>query len=59
MTMVLLGMLVGAGQVAAQSDVMGGIQSAIKSGSSRDLARYFNSNVDVNIEGDNESFSQS
>ncbi|MBC3539405.1 DUF4783 domain-containing protein [Rufibacter sediminis] len=59
MTLVLLGMLVGAGQVAAQSDVMGGIQSAIKAGSSRDLARYFNSKVDVNIDGETGSYSQS
>ncbi|WP_207433639.1 DUF4783 domain-containing protein [Sabulibacter ruber] len=59
MTLVLLGILVGAGQVTAQSDVMGGIQSAIRSGSSRDLARYFNSKVEVNIDGDNGSYSQS
>ncbi|WP_460893671.1 DUF4783 domain-containing protein [Rufibacter soli] len=59
MTVVLLGMLVGAGQVAAQSDVMGGIQSAIKSGSSRDLARYFNTKVNVIIDGDNGNYSQS
>ena len=59
MTVVLLGMLVGVGQVAAQSDVMGGIQSAIKSGSSRDLARYFNTKVNVIIDGDNGNYSQS
>ncbi|MBA9075864.1 MULTISPECIES: DUF4783 domain-containing protein [Rufibacter] len=59
MAVVLMGILVGAGQVAAQSDIMGGVQSAIKAGSSRDLARYFNSKVEVSINGDNASYSQS
>ncbi len=54
-----MGMWMGAGAVAAQSDVMGGIQSALKSGSSKDLARYFNSRVEVSIDGDNASYSQS
>ncbi len=59
LTVVMLGILVGAGQVAAQSDAMNGVQAAIKAGSSRDLARYFGSKVEVSIDGDNASYSQS
>ena len=59
MTMVLMGIWLGAGQAAAQSDAMGGVQAAIKAGSSRDLARYFGNKVEVSIDGDNASYSQS
>ncbi|MGV3541287.1 MAG: DUF4783 domain-containing protein [Rufibacter sp.] len=59
MAAVLLGMMVGTHHVVAQSDIMGGVASAIKSGSSRDLARYFSSKVDVSIDGDNGSYSPS
>ncbi|AMM50828.1 hypothetical protein TH61_06040 [Rufibacter sp. DG15C] len=59
MVVVMLGMLVGAGQVAAQSDVVAGVKSAIKSGSSRSLAQYLNTKVQVSIDGDNASYSQS
>lgn len=57
--MMLMAIWAGAGHVAAQSDIMGGVKAAIKSGSSRELARYFNTKVDVSIEGDNGSYSQS
>lgn len=49
----------GAGQAFAQSDAMGGVAAAIKAGSSRDLARYFGNKVEVSIDGDNASYSQS
>lgn len=38
-------------QAVAQSDVMGGVKSAIKAGSSKDLARNFSSVVEITLEG--------
>jgi hypothetical protein len=35
----------------AQGDVMGGVKSAIKAGSSKDLARNFSSVVEITLEG--------
>lgn len=35
----------------AQGDVMGGVKSAIKLGSSKDLARNFSSVVEITLEG--------
>ena len=46
------------GQAAAQGDLMGNVKSAVKAGSSKDLARNFGSMVEITLEnGDATSYS--
>lgn len=40
-----------AGTAVAQNDVFGGVKAAIKAGSSKELARNFNSVVEITLEG--------
>ncbi len=42
--------------VQAQSDVFNGAKTALKSGNSKELARYFNNNIELIIESENVEF---
>jgi hypothetical protein len=54
----LVAVLFTAEQTVAQGDTMGGVKSAIKAGSSKDLARNFSSVVEITLEsGDATSYS--
>ncbi|MEM6525442.1 MAG: DUF4783 domain-containing protein [Bacteroidota bacterium] len=44
--------------VQAQSEVVESIKKAMKSGSSKELSKYFSQNVDVTIDGDIQPFSK-
>lgn len=50
-TLFLVAGLMSVGQVQAQGDVMGDVKSAIKAGSSKELARNFNSVVELTLDG--------
>ncbi len=45
-------------QAQAQDDVLNGIRTALRDGSSRELAQYFNTSVEVGINGDKSTYSQ-
>ncbi|MFD2514066.1 DUF4783 domain-containing protein [Pontibacter locisalis] len=47
----LVAVFFASGSAVAQGDVMGGVKSAIKVGSSKDLARNFNSVVEITLDG--------
>lgn len=47
-----------AGQVQAQDDVLNGIRTALSDGNSRELAQYFNTSVEVGINGSKSTYSQ-
>jgi len=42
----------------AQSDIVGYVKEAIKAGSSKECAKYFNESLDVTIDGDMNSYSK-
>jgi len=44
--------------VYAQSDVINQVKETIKAGSAKELSRYLNSNVDVTLEGNVQSYSK-
>ena len=44
--------------VQGQSEVVDNIKTAMKSGSSKELSKYFSQNVDVTIDGDIQPFSK-
>ncbi len=44
--------------VFAQDEVVDNIKTAMKSGSSKELSKYFSQNVDVTIDGDIQPFSK-
>ncbi|MEP2773310.1 MAG: DUF4783 domain-containing protein [Fulvivirga sp.] len=46
------------GQVAAQSDIVDDVKEAIKAGSSKECAKYFNESLDVTIDGEMKSYSR-
>lgn len=50
-TLLLMAGFMSVGQAVAQGDVMGGVKSAIKGGSSKDLARNFNTVVELTLDG--------
>lgn len=55
--LLLLSLLIGTGyQSKAQSDVFNGAKSALKSGSSRELAGFFNNSIELIIQSDNVEF---
>ncbi|MDB5263382.1 MAG: hypothetical protein JWQ14_2665 [Adhaeribacter sp.] len=56
--MLLLVGFVGVGGARAQADVPAEIKTAIRSGSSRDLARYFNNTVEIGLDGEKSSYSK-
>jgi hypothetical protein len=58
MWVLLLVGLLGTGTVSAQADVPGEIKTAIRNGSSRDLARFFNNTVEIGLDGDKSSYSK-
>ncbi len=61
LVLVLLLLMVGlftTGKATAQADVPGEILTAIRSGSSRDLARFFNNTVDIGLDGNKSSYSK-
>ena len=43
----------------AQSDVIDNVRVAMKTGSSKELAKYFSSTVELNFDGDKSSYSKS
>ena len=49
---------VGAGSASAQADVPEEIKTAIRNGSSRDLARFFNNTVEIGLDGEKSSYSK-
>jgi len=55
--MLLVGVL-GISPVSAQAEVPGEIKTAIRNGSSGDLARYFNTTVEIGLDGDKSSYSK-
>ncbi len=42
---------------AQQGNLFGNVRSALKAGSSKELAKYFHETVEVNINGENENYS--
>lgn len=50
-TLFLVTGLMSVEQVKAQGDVMGNVKSAVKAGSSKDLARNFNTVVELTLDG--------
>ncbi|MEM7107209.1 MAG: DUF4783 domain-containing protein [Bacteroidota bacterium] len=54
----LVAFLVFALEVQAQNEVVESIKTAMKSGSSKELSKYFSQNVDVTIDGDIQPFSK-
>ena len=54
----LLAGFVGVGSASAQADVPDEIKTAIRNGSSRDLARYFNNSVEIGLDGEKSSYSK-
>jgi len=44
--------------LVAQSDVMGNVRAALKAGSSKELTKYFNEMVELNLNGDKSSYSK-
>lgn len=42
----------------AQNDVLEGIRTALRNGNSRELARYFNTSVEVGFNGNKSTYSQ-
>ena len=45
--------------VAAQGDVIDNVKTAIKTGSSKELGKYFGSTIDLNFDGEKSSYSKS
>ncbi|GEO05684.1 hypothetical protein AAE02nite_33480 [Adhaeribacter aerolatus] len=54
----LLVMMVGTSSASAQGDVPDEIKTAIRNGSSNDLARYFNNTVEIGLDGEKSSYSK-
>lgn len=54
----LLAGVMGTGSASAQSDVPAEIKMAIRNGSSRDLARYFNNTIEIGLDGEKSSYSK-
>jgi hypothetical protein len=54
----LLVLIVGTGSASAQGDVPAEIKTAIRNGSARDLAQYFNNTVEIGLDGDKSSYSK-
>jgi hypothetical protein len=54
----LLVSILGTGFASAQGDVPADIKTAIRNGSSRDLARYFNNTVEIGLDGEKSSYSK-
>ena len=50
-TLLLIAGFMSVEQAVAQGDVMNGVKSAVKAGSSKELSRYFNSVVELTLEG--------
>lgn len=48
----------GAAATAPGADVLSSVKLAIKGGSAKELARFFNPSVDLGIDGDKQSYSQ-
>lgn len=43
---------------SAQSDVINNVKEAMKTGSSRELSKYFNERVEINLDGENSVYSK-
>jgi hypothetical protein len=52
LSLLFIGFLLSTFQVQAQNDVMGGAKAALKAGNSRELSKYFNSNIELIIEAE-------
>lgn len=50
-TLLLVAGFISVGQVVAQGDVMSNVRSAVKAGSSKDLARNFNKVIELTLDG--------
>ncbi|PSR55213.1 hypothetical protein AHMF7605_17715 [Adhaeribacter arboris] len=46
------------GQVYAQDDVLSGVRAALGNGDSKELAQYFNTSVEIGIDGNKSTYSQ-
>ena len=56
---VFLAIIVGISSgVFAQSDIVNDVKDAIKAGSSKELAQYLNSSIDITIDGDMGNYSR-
>jgi len=55
----LLFISVGSQTVKAQGDVIDNVQTAMKTGSSKELSQYFGSIVELNFDGEKSSYSKS
>lgn len=51
--------LMASNNVTAQGDVIDNVKTAIKTGSSKELGKYFGSTVDLNFNGEKSSYSRS
>ena len=45
-------------ELSAQSDVINNVRAALKAGSSRELIKYFNETVELNLDGKKSSYSK-
>jgi len=54
----MLMVLLGASTANAQADIPGEVKTAIRNGSARDLARYFNNTVEIGFDGDKSTYSK-
>jgi hypothetical protein len=53
LSLFFIGFIFSSFSLKAQNDVMGGAKTALKAGNSRELAKYFNSNIELIIEAEN------
>ena len=54
----LLLMVLGTSPVQAQSDISGNVRDMIRSGASKELAKFFNTTVEVGLDGNKSNYSQ-
>jgi hypothetical protein len=57
--LIMIIVLVASQRTSAQSDVIDNVRVAIKTGSSKELAKYFGSTVELNFDGEKSSYSKS
>ena len=50
--------LAGTTKVAAQTDISGNVREMIRAGASKDLAKFFNTTVEVGLDGNKSNYSQ-
>ncbi|MFC2124434.1 DUF4783 domain-containing protein [Bacteroidota bacterium] len=57
--LIMIMMFIASHDICAQSDVIDNVRVAMKTGSSKELAKYFGSTVELNFDGEKSSYSRS